>query len=80
MRINKIFIYIIMAKRRMSVKRSKKVKKSPSVKKSSKSKTKKVNAFMKAKNAAMKKNAPSFSYKGKTYKRHQKGPLVYYKL
>ena len=33
MRINKIFIYIIMAKRRISVKRSKKVKKSPSVKK-----------------------------------------------
>ena len=39
----------------------------------------KMNEFMKKAAAARKSNAKSFVYKGVTYKRHTKGPLVYYK-
>ena len=39
----------------------------------------KMNEFMKTMLAAKKSKAPSFKYKGKTYKKHQKGHFVYYK-
>ena len=42
-------------------------------------KKRKVNGFFSAMIKAKKSGAPSFSYNGKTYKKHTKGHLVYYK-
>ena len=39
----------------------------------------KMNSFMKKQMQAKKKGLESFVYKGKTYKRHTKGHLVFYK-
>lgn len=39
----------------------------------------KLNAFMKKQLDAKRKNLESFEYKGKTYKRHMKKHLVFYK-
>ena len=47
--------------------------------KKSATKKRKVNGFMSAQMKAKKNNAPSFVYKGNTYKKHTKGHLVYYK-
>ena len=42
-------------------------------------KKRKVNGFFSAMIKAKKSGAPSFSYNGKTYKKHTKGPLTFYK-
>ena len=63
-------------KRRKGKKGSKKATKK-ATKKSGKKR--KVNGFFSAMIKAKKSGAPSFSYNGKTYKKHTKGHLVYYK-
>ena len=40
---------------------------------------KKMNLFMKKLNTARKKKLASFKYNGKTYKKHSKGSLIFYK-
>ena len=42
-------------------------------------KKRKINGFFSAMIKAKKSGAPSFSYNGKTYKKHTKGPLTFYK-
>ena len=63
-------------KRRKGKKGSKKATKK-ATKKSGKKR--KVNGFFSAMIKAKKSGAPSFSYNGKTYKKHTKGPLTFYK-
>jgi len=63
-------------KRRKGKKGSKKATKK-AAKKSGKKR--KVNGFFSAMIKAKKSGAPSFSYNGKTYKKHTKGPLTFYK-
>jgi len=67
-------------KRRKGKKGSKKATKKATKKAAKKSgKKRKVNGFFSAMIKAKKSGAPSFSYNGKTYKKHTKGPLTFYK-
>ena len=65
--------------RRASRKSGKRSGKRRSSKKSGKRRSGKKNAFFSLMLAAKKKDAPSFEYNGKTYKKKTKGHLVFYK-